>query len=49
MQFDPEVIVATAEDLIRQRLEVKIVRTINHLAIGFVIGVVAAFILRSSR
>jgi hypothetical protein len=45
MQYDPLVIVGNAEELMRQRLEVKIVRTVNHFAMGFVIGVVSAFIL----
>ena len=45
MQYDPNVIVSSAEDLIRQRVEVKIVRTVNHLAIGFVIGIISAFLL----
>ena len=47
MQYDSEVIVANAEELMRQRWELKIVRTVNHLAMGFVLGVLSAFVLAS--
>lgn len=46
MQYDPSVIIGSAQGLIRQGLEVKVVRTVNHLAIGFVIGIGGAMLLQ---
>lgn len=43
LQYDPTVMTAAAEERIRQGVEVRIVRTVNHIAIGFILGLIVAF------
>lgn len=45
LEYDPEVIREKARDLIRQGVEIQIVGTINHIAGGLILGLIAGLLV----